>query len=204
MNTPRVTVPQTRVNRKHPADILDQIALLWDTPLTTLEMGAKLGVPKNTVCGKARTARLAGDLRFPARQLGSSRRRNDEPTLVAPPPERPIPSPPTLILPLVRAAPEPRRQANPRPKPVPRPRPKPLPPEAPYAGHASLSTLEFLQRDGGAPRVWELCARDCRYPVLEDTSKRHRFCAAPQQPKSPYCKAHHTLCNPAPQAKVRR
>jgi hypothetical protein len=50
--------------------IIDRIAELWASKLTTREIGAELGIPKNSVCRLAFNARARGDERFPPR--GSS------------------------------------------------------------------------------------------------------------------------------------
>ena len=45
------------------------------------------------------------------------------------------------------------------------------------------------------PRIWELTASQCRYPVEEPEPRDHRFCAKPQQEGSAYCAEHEKLCN---------
>jgi hypothetical protein len=48
------------------------------------------------------------------------------------------------------------------------------------------------------PRIWELTANQCRYPVEEPEPRDHRFCAKPQKEGSPYCSEHEELCTGAP------
>jgi hypothetical protein len=50
--------------------VYDRIAELWAQNLTTADIGAALGVPKNSVCRMAFTARGRGDERFPMRDTG--------------------------------------------------------------------------------------------------------------------------------------
>jgi hypothetical protein len=70
---------------------LDQIAVLWAAQLTTAQIGVRLHIPKNSICRLARTARLRGDSRFPARGF-VNRRKSDpqpEPEIVSLPPRAP-------------------------------------------------------------------------------------------------------------------
>jgi GcrA cell cycle regulator len=54
---------------KYTEDDLARIAALWADKVTTAEIGRRLNMPKNSVCGMARSARLKGDPRFPERGL---------------------------------------------------------------------------------------------------------------------------------------
>ena len=53
--------------KKYAAADYDAIAALWKRGVSTLEIADALGIPKNSVCRMARTARLRGDPRFPER-----------------------------------------------------------------------------------------------------------------------------------------
>jgi GcrA cell cycle regulator len=58
---------------KYGEDVLAEIASLWADKVTTAEIGRRLNMPKNSVCGMARSARLKGDPRFPERGLQAPR-----------------------------------------------------------------------------------------------------------------------------------
>jgi hypothetical protein len=60
-------------NQKYDADTLDRIAEFWALGRTVIEIGKRLRIPKNSICRLARTARLNGDPRFPARNAGRPR-----------------------------------------------------------------------------------------------------------------------------------
>lgn len=49
-------------------------------------------------------------------------------------------------------------------------------------------------RTASPPRLYELIAGQCKYPVSTEDGE-HRFCAATQRPGSPYCHEHHAICN---------
>ena len=68
--------------------ILDRIAELWAQNLTTREIAAALGIPKNSVCRLAFNARSRGDERFPPR--GSPFHPLREESKVPKPPKHPV------------------------------------------------------------------------------------------------------------------
>lgn len=47
--------------------LLSQIADLWEQGISTIEIGRKVGKPKNSICRLVHDARHRGDPRFPAR-----------------------------------------------------------------------------------------------------------------------------------------
>lgn len=54
---------------KYGEDVLAEMASLWADKVSTAEIGRRLDMPKNSVCGAARSARLRGDPRFPERRI---------------------------------------------------------------------------------------------------------------------------------------
>ena len=56
--------------RKYGVETIDQMAKLWAKGLSVTLIGQRLGVPKNSICRMAWSARKAGDPRFPKRQRG--------------------------------------------------------------------------------------------------------------------------------------
>jgi hypothetical protein len=88
------------VNRgsKYGEDVLARIASLWADKATTAEIGRRLRMPKNSVCGMARSARLRGDPRFPERGINVTRKATPKPRPPGKTKARPAP-PPALVVP---------------------------------------------------------------------------------------------------------
>lgn len=54
---------------KYDQTIIDKIAQLWATNISTKLIGRRLKIPKNSICRLAQKARKQGDTRFPVRGL---------------------------------------------------------------------------------------------------------------------------------------
>ena len=85
---------------KYGEDVLARIALLWADKATTAEIGRRLDMPKNSVCGMVSSARLRGDPRFPQRGINVARKaRPPRPRPAEKTKFRPAPPPALVVVP---------------------------------------------------------------------------------------------------------
>ena len=189
--------------QRHGPETLDAIARLWALGQPTLEIARRLEIPKNSVCRLARTARLRGDPRFPARRQRIQGKAICQPILLlpAPLPVEVVPAPIEVVTPPVATLP---------------PAQQDTPPASALEEAMPAFTTDFLVQPVGftisrsndpdpRPRLFDLTIFQCHYPlthVEKGMALDHRFCAAPKQAGSPYCPMHYALCYNAPRPRA--
>jgi GcrA cell cycle regulator len=153
---------------KHPRDILwPKVHALWEEGLTTREIGQKLGLTKNAICGLIYRMRQHGVVMSPTKNKP-----------IAP---QPKPKPVEEKVVVVKLKP---------PKPPKQPPPLPLfeklePPPAPEPVEQQVIRLGI--------KFIDLKAESCRYVISGRTPDQFRFCGDPKKTGA-YCAEHAALC----------
>jgi len=147
-------------------ETVQKLRELWNTGLSTAQIGLRLGVSKNAVVGKAHR------LDLPARQSPIIRdgQQREKPTRV--PRAKPYTLPLLSCLNGSTPAPEPRNPYVPRIRH----------PEAPMARPTPAHSV----------RVGPVC--ECRWPIGDPKDRQNfRFCDAPSEPGKSYCETHRRI-----------